>query len=116
MSTFSTVEDATNDRLREHFLSRDRFSEWAARYRDRLRSERSRDDDRRDQMNRANPKYVLRNYLAQTAIEKAQNKDCSEIDRLFTLLQEPFKDQPGMDAYALPPPNWGKHLAVSCSS
>jgi serine/tyrosine/threonine adenylyltransferase len=67
-------------------------------------------------MNRVNPKYVLRNYLAQTAIEKAQNKDFSEIDRLFTLLQDPFTDRPGMDAYALPPPNWGKHLAISCSS
>jgi len=59
---------------------------------------------------------VLRNYLAQTAIEKAQNKDFSEIDRLFTLLQDLFNDQPGMEAYALPPPNWGKHLTVSCSS
>jgi len=116
LSTFSTAAGATNDRLREHFLNRDRFDEWAMRYRDRLRSTRSRDDDRRDRMNRVNPKYVLRNYLAQTAIEKAQQKDFSEIDRLFTLLQNPFSDQPGMDTYALPPPNWGKHVTVSCSS
>jgi serine/tyrosine/threonine adenylyltransferase len=67
-------------------------------------------------MHRVNPKYVLRNYLAQQAIEKAQQKDFSEIDRLFTLLQDPFTDQPGMEAYAAAPPNWGKHLAVSCSS
>ena len=116
LSRFSSAEGSTNEKLREHFLSRDRFDEWAIRYRDRLRSEGSRDDERSDRMNRVNPKYVLRNYLAQTAIEKAQNKDFSEIDRLFTLLQDPFSDQPGMDAYAAPPPNWGKHLAVSCSS
>jgi len=116
LSAFSSGEHATNDTVREHFLNRERFDEWAARYRDRLRSERSRDDDRRDRMNRANPKYVLRNYLAQTAIENAQHKDFTEIARLFTLLQNPFNDQPGMEAYALPPPNWGKHLAVSCSS
>jgi uncharacterized protein YdiU (UPF0061 family) len=116
LSTFSSAEGATNDGLREHFLNRDRFDEWAVRYRDRLRSERSRDDDRRDRMYRVNPKFVLRNYLAQRAIEQAQNKDFSEIDRLFTLLQDPFSDQPGMEAYAAPPPNWGKHLAVSCSS
>jgi uncharacterized protein YdiU (UPF0061 family) len=67
-------------------------------------------------MNRVNPKYVLRNYLAQTAIEKAQKRDYSEIDRLLTLLQNPYSDQPGMEAYAAPPPNWGKHLSVSCSS
>lgn len=116
LSTFSSVEDAPNTTLGEHFLNRDRFNEWAVRYRDRLRNERSRDDDRRDLMNHVNPKYVLRNYLAQTAIEKAQNKDFSEIDRLFTLLQNPFDDRPGMEAYALSPPNWGKHLSVSCSS
>lgn len=116
LSAFSSQNGAMNEKLREHFLNRERFDDWALRYRDRLRGEGSRDDERRDRMNRVNPKYVLRNYLAQTAIEKAQNKDFSEIDRLFALLQDPFKDQHGMEVYALPPPNWGKHLAVSCSS
>ncbi len=116
LGAFSSVEGASNEKLRDHFLDRERFDEWATRYRDRLKSEDSHDGERRGRMNRVNPKYVLRNYLAQTAIEKAQSKDFSEIDRLFTLLQDPFTDQSGMEAYALPPPNWGKHLAVSCSS
>ena len=116
LGAFSSQNGAVNEKLREHFLNRERFDEWAVRYRDRLRGEGSRDDERCKRMNRVNPKYVLRNYLAQAAIEKAQNKDFSEIDRLFTLLQDPFKDQQGMEVYALPPPNWGKHLAVSCSS
>src|SRR5262249_31542939 len=80
LSAFSTADGATNDTLREHFLNRDRFDEWAVRYRARLQNERSRDDERLGRMNRVNPKYVLRNYLAQTAIEKAQHKDFSEID------------------------------------
>ncbi len=116
LGRFSTAQHAMNDTLREHFLNPDCFTEWAVRYRDRLRSEDSRDHERSDRMNRVNPKYVLRNYLAQTAIEKAQNKDFSEVGRLFTLLQDPYSDQPGMEAYALPPPKWGKQLAVSCSS
>jgi len=116
LGTFSSGPGALNERLREHFLNRDRFDEWAARYGARLRDERSRDDERRDRMNRVNPRYVLRNYLAQTAIEKAQQKDFSEIERLLTLLQSPYSDHPGMETYAAPPPNWGKHLAVSCSS
>jgi uncharacterized protein YdiU (UPF0061 family) len=116
LGTFSSAEGATNEKLRELFLNRDRFDEWAARYRDRLRSEHSRDGERPVRMNQVNPKYVLRNYLAQVAIEKSQQKDFSEIERLYTLLQHPYSDQPGMDAYAAPPPNWGKHLAVSCSS
>ncbi len=116
LGAFSSKEGEANERLREHFLNRERFDEWAARYRDRLRSEGSHDDERRARMNRVNPKYVLRNYLAQTAIEKAQQKDFSEIDRLMTLLRDPYTDQPGMEAYAAAPPNWGKHLSVSCSS
>ncbi|MDH5639919.1 MAG: YdiU family protein, partial [Nitrospira sp.] len=116
LGSFSSAEGATNDLVRDHSVSRERFEEWAVRYRERLRSEHSRDDARRERMNRVNPKYVLRNYLAQVAIEKAQQKDFSEIDRLFTLLQRPFDDQPGMESYAAAPPNWGKHLSVSCSS
>ena len=116
LGSFLTAEGAANNTVRDHIVNREHFDDWAVRYWERLRSEDSRDEERRERMNRVNPKYVLRNYLAQVAIEKAQQKDFSEIDRLFTLLQQPFTDQPGMDAYAAAPPNWGKHLAVSCSS
>ena len=116
LGTFSSGEAGSNERLSEHFLDRDRFYAWGARYRDRLRNENSGDEERRERMNRVNPKYVLRNYLAQTAIEKAVNKDFSEIDRLLTLVHDPFTDHPGMESYAAAPPNWGKHLTVSCSS
>lgn len=116
LSAFSSVEGVPNEKLRDHFLDRDRFEEWAMRYRDRLKSENSHDGERRGRVDRVNPKYVLRNYLAQAAIEKARRKDFSEIDRLFTLLQDPFTERPDMERYALPPPNWGKHLTVSCSS
>ena len=116
LSLFQTGSASLNESLRDFFLDRESFDKWARRYEDRLREERSRDEDRLVRMNRVNPKYVLRNYLAQAAIEKAQNKDYSEIERLLTLLQNPYSDQPGMDTYATPPPNWGKHLAVSCSS
>lgn len=116
LGLFSSDQAAANDRLREHFLNRERFDEWAVRYRERLKLERSRDEDRRMRMDRVNPKYVLRNYLAQTAIEKARQKDFSEIDRLLALLQDPYTERPGMDAYAAAPPDWVKHLSVSCSS
>lgn len=116
LGLFQTGGESPKDPLRDFFMDRESFDQWARRYKDRLREEGSRDGDRLARMNRVNPKYVLRNYLAQTAIEKAQQKDFSEIDRLLTLLQNPYSDQPGMDAYAVPPPNWGKHLPVSCSS
>lgn len=116
LGTFSSAKDAKNERLREHFLNPDRFDAWAAQYRERLQSEQSRDEDRRRRMDLVNPIYVLRNYLAQGAIEKAQQKDYSEIDRLLQLLRNPYTEQPGMESYAAAPPNWGKHLSVSCSS
>jgi uncharacterized protein YdiU (UPF0061 family) len=102
--------------LRDVFMDRAQFDAWAVRYVERLRSEGSRDEDRRLRMRRVNPKYVLRNYLAHIAIEKAQQKDFSEIDRLLTVLQDPFSEHPGWESYAAPPPNWGKHIVVSCSS
>ncbi|MBI5316396.1 MAG: YdiU family protein [Nitrospirae bacterium] len=116
LGSFSSQDGLRNERLRDFFLDRAAFGGWAKRYATRLRREKSEDEERSSHMNLVNPKYVLRNYLAQQAIEKAQRKDFSEIDRLLTLLQNPYSDQPGMDAYAAPPPNWGKHLSVSCSS
>jgi uncharacterized protein YdiU (UPF0061 family) len=116
LGLFQTGTESLNEPLCDFFLDRASFDQWARRYKDRLRQEGSRDEDRLVRMNRVNPKYVLRNYLAQTAIEKAQKKDYTEIDQLLTLLHNPYSDQPDMDAYAAPPPNWGKHLSVSCSS
>ena len=67
-------------------------------------------------MNQTNPKYVLRNYLAQVAIEKAQNKDFTEVERLLAVLQRPYDEQPEHEQYAALPPDWASHLEVSCSS
>ena len=68
-------------------------------------------------MDQANPKYILRNYLAQIAIGKAeQERDYSEVDRLLALLQRPYDEQPEMAAYAAPPPEWAQQISVSCSS
>jgi uncharacterized protein YdiU (UPF0061 family) len=116
LGSFRSEPGSRNEPLRNFFLDRNVFDRWAHRYADQLREEGSQDDARRARMEQVNPKYVLRNYLAQQAIEKAQQNDFSEIDRLLTLLQNPYRDQPGMDIYAAPPPNWGKHLPVSCSS
>jgi len=98
------------------FTDRERIAAWLERYRARLAREGSVDAERRARMNAVNPKFVLRNYLAQTAIEKAEHKDFSEVRRLLAVLRRPFDEQPEHDAYAAPPPEWGRHLVVSCSS
>ena len=63
-----------------------------------------------------NPKYVLRNYMAQTAIEKAQQGDYSEVELLLKVLQNPFDDHPQAEKYAGLPPDWAGGISVSCSS
>jgi uncharacterized protein YdiU (UPF0061 family) len=102
--------------LRDLFLDRPGFDAWAVDYRARLRQEGSSDAERRVAMARVNPKYILRNYLAQVAIEKAQNGDFSEVHRLLAVLERPFDEQPENEAYAALPPDWASHLEVSCSS
>ena len=67
-------------------------------------------------MARSNPKYVLRNYLAQVAIDKANNKDFSDVANLLRILDNPCDEQHENEAYAALPPDWASHLEVSCSS
>lgn len=67
-------------------------------------------------MNRVNPKYVLRNHLAETAIRRARERDFSEVERLLDVLRHPFDEQPEYEAYAALPPEWASSLEVSCSS
>jgi uncharacterized protein YdiU (UPF0061 family) len=105
-----------NEAIRDFFVDRLAFDRWAVRYSQRLQAEGSLDPERSLRMKRANPKYVLRNYLAQTAIEMAKQKDFSEIERLRVLLRDPFAEHPEMARYAAPPPEWGKNLILSCSS
>jgi uncharacterized protein YdiU (UPF0061 family) len=109
----SLAQDAP---LRDLFLDREAFDAWASQYRERLRLENSNDALRRAAMHRANPKYVLRNYLAQTAIEQAQRGDYSGVHKLLAVLEHPFDEQPGNESYAALPPSWAAHLEVSCSS
>ena len=117
LATFDTTPGDSNNLLRDMMVNRPAFDAWAARYAARLASESSVNENRRARMNRVNPKYVLRNHLAQVAIEQAEkHRDFSEIDRLLQLLQRPFDEQPEHEAYAAPPPDWARGIEVSCSS
>jgi len=117
LGNFKTSGEARHDELRDMFVTPAHFDAWATRYSKRLGAEASNDDERKSRMDRVNPKYVLRNYLAQNAIVAAtERRDYAEIDRLLAVLRAPFTEQPGAQRYAESPPDWGKRLAVSCSS
>lgn len=92
------------------------FESWFAQYRERLKLEKCRPEQRREKMLAVNPKYILRNHLAQTAIEFAERGDYGEIDRLLKVLSHPFDDQPEYEDYALQQPEGSRPIVVSCSS
>ncbi|OOG27150.1 hypothetical protein B1C78_03990 [Thioalkalivibrio denitrificans] len=103
--------------IRWGFKEPEAFDAWMGDYCDRLDLEDRPDDERLAHMLSVNPKYILRNYLAQVAIDQAEKlRDFSEVDRLRRLLERPFEEQPDMDAYADLPPEWAKEISVSCSS
>jgi uncharacterized protein YdiU (UPF0061 family) len=103
-------------RLRDDFTDLAGFDAWAADY--LARSAREGDDQaqRRTRMHAANPRYILRNYLAQQVIEAAEQGDYGPVRELHQVLSRPFDEQPGSERYAQRPPEWGKHLEISCSS
>lgn len=109
-------ETAELSPLRDDFIDRARFDRWAGNYRARLLQQGGPREQRQGSMRQANPKFILRNYLAQTAIARAEQGDYSEVRRLHEVLQTPYTEQPANEIYAAPPPDWGKHLEVSCSS
>jgi len=97
-------------------LSKDTdFTDWIELYHKRIDQDKS--SDRVELMNSVNPKYILRNYLAEEAIREAQDqKRYDKIATLFELLRKPFDEHQGLELYTNEAPDWAQGLSVSCSS
>jgi uncharacterized protein YdiU (UPF0061 family) len=102
--------------LREDFVDLAGFDRWASAYCARAGQDEHNQEARRKRMHAVNPLYVLRNYSAQNAIEAAERGDYAPVRELHAVLSQPFTEQAGMAHYAERPPQWGKHLEISCSS
>jgi uncharacterized protein YdiU (UPF0061 family) len=108
------VADAHNEPVRDLFLDRSAFDAWWLRYALRLSS--SAPEQAGNLMLKTNPKFVLRNHLAELAIQRAKTKDFSGIDKLLTVLESPFEEHPEFADYAGFPPDWAHSIQISCSS
>ncbi|BCR26522.1 protein adenylyltransferase SelO [Aquipseudomonas alcaligenes] len=102
--------------LREDFVDLAGFDQWGRDYQARVEQEGGTQQERQARMHAVNPLYVLRNYLAQNAISAAEQGDYGPVRELHAVLARPFEEQPGMQRYTERPPEWGKHLEISCSS
>ncbi len=106
----------TDAPLRDLFVDRAACDAWLDNWRARLAQTPWEDAARQSAMLAANPKYVLRNWLAEQAIRQAKAGDFSEVSRLLACLRKPYDEQPEYEDYAALPPDWASGLEVSCSS
>lgn len=93
---------------------------WLNSYFERLQKETLSNAERKRKMDAVNPKYVLRNYMSQLAIDAADEGDYSLIDELFQLLKKPYSEQPKNEKWFAKRPEWARHKVgcsmLSCSS
>jgi len=117
LSRFSTDTADNNAPIRNLFIQRERFDLWVQNYRQRLLAEPENDQQRIKTLLQTNPKYILRNYMAEIAIQRAETEqDYTEINRMLKLLGKPYDEHPDQEHYAGFPPEWAQQISVSCSS
>ena len=90
------------------------WEKWFTKYINRIKLEDDSDEIRKTKMDLVNPKYVLRNYMAQIAIDAANNEDYSIVNELHTILKQPYHEQPEFEKWYAKRPDWAR-VKIGCS-
>jgi len=114
------VMDAYYQPAQLTFDNVNRINNWICSYIERVRCDGTSNKTRRIRMNSVNPNYVLRNYMAQLAIDKAEHGDSSMVSELLELLRYPYDERSENQKYAVKRPEWARNRPgcsmLSCSS
>ncbi|MGB1039347.1 MAG: protein adenylyltransferase SelO [Flavobacteriales bacterium] len=106
--------------LTELQRQKENWEDWFTHYADYLAIENANEAEREEKMRAVNPKYVLRNYMAQLAIDEAEKGEYKLVNELYQLLLNPYEEQPAMQRWYAKRPEWAKHKVgcsmLSCSS
>ena len=94
----------------------DSLKSWSQNFKERHDIETADIDSRITQMNEMNPKFILRNYMLQNAIDQAEEGSYKEIDILMKLITKPYEENLEYERYSEESPEWAKSLGLSCSS
>lgn len=117
---FNKIKDAFYTIIEVKDTIKNHWQDWFERYLKRLQKETFSDSVRKEKMNAVNPKYVLRNYMAQLAIDAANQGDYSIIDTLHNVLKNPYNEQPEQNKWFSKRPEWARNKVgcstLSCSS
>ena len=118
--SFDTIRNAFyNEKDLNETILKD-WHDWFEIYNFRINEQTQSDSDRKDKMNAVNPKYVLRNYMAQLCIDDADKGDYSLLNELFEMLKKPYDEQPDFQKWFAKRPDWARDKVgcsmLSCSS
>lgn len=118
--TFSTLIESAFYTLNDLKAHQPAWKNWFQLYQNRLQKETLTPTERKQKMDAINPKYVLRNYMAQLAIDDAEKGDFNLVNELFEMLKNPYDEQPQFEKWYAKRPDWAKNKVgcsqLSCSS
>jgi uncharacterized protein YdiU (UPF0061 family) len=119
--TFRALCSGEDQPLLDQLADREAAQPWLARYRQAAADSDAAlgitAEQRLQSMRSVNPKYVLRNWVAEEVIQAVRDRgDTAPLEQVFRVLQSPYDEHPDAERYSAPPPDWAHHLTVSCSS